>query len=82
MPLLTAEAFYFWRLSKAAGITISALQVKQAVVGYSRADKKQVIYMVSRLLCMKTAPKPDDAADAFNLDMHAKRDFAHIKKRG
>ena len=38
------------------------LQVKQAVVGYGRAEKRQV--MVKRILSLKTAPKPDDAADA------------------
>ncbi len=43
------------------------LQVKQAVAGYGRADKKQVMEMVKRLLCMKTVPKPDDAADALAL---------------
>ena len=40
------------------------LQVKQAVVGYGRADKKQVISMVTRILNLKEAPKPDDTADA------------------
>ncbi len=40
------------------------MQVKQSVVGYGRADKKQVIYMVQRMLSMKSPPKPDDAADA------------------
>ena len=40
------------------------LQVKQAVVGYGRAEKKQVIDMVQRILKLKSAPKPDDAADA------------------
>lgn len=40
------------------------LQVKQAVVGYGRAEKRQVIDMVKRILSLKTAPKPDDAADA------------------
>ena len=40
------------------------LQVKQAVVGYGRAEKKQVISMVTRLLALKEAPKPDDTADA------------------
>ena len=40
------------------------LQVKKAVVGYGHATKKQVIEMVKRLLEMKEAPKPDDAADA------------------
>ena len=40
------------------------LQVKQAVVGYGRAQKKQVIDMVRRLLALEVPPKPDDAADA------------------
>ncbi len=40
------------------------LQVKQGVVGYGRADKKQVQIMVKTLLNMKDIPRPDDAADA------------------
>ena len=40
------------------------LQVKQAVTGYGRADKKQVITMVTMLLGLATPPKPDDTADA------------------
>lgn len=40
------------------------LQVKQAVVGYGRADKKQVIAMVTTILKLKAPPKPDDTADA------------------
>ena len=40
------------------------LQVKQAVVGYGRADKKQVIDMVTRILGLPKPPKPDDTADA------------------
>lgn len=40
------------------------LQVKQAVVGYGRADKKQVITMVSVILGLRESPKPDDTADA------------------
>ncbi|MBE6563785.1 MAG: crossover junction endodeoxyribonuclease RuvC [Ruminococcaceae bacterium] len=40
------------------------LQVKQAVVGYGRAEKKQVISMVTSLLNLKEPPKPDDTADA------------------
>ncbi len=40
------------------------LQVKQAVVGYGKADKRQVQYMVQKLLHLKDTPKPDDAADA------------------
>ena len=40
------------------------LQVKQSVVGYGRAEKKQVITMVTMLLGLKEPPKPDDTADA------------------
>ncbi len=40
------------------------LQVKQAVVGYGRADKAQIQYMVKTMLGLKEIPKPDDAADA------------------
>lgn len=39
-------------------------QVKQAVVGYGKADKRQVMEMVKSLLHLKTLPRPDDAADA------------------
>ena len=40
------------------------LQVKQAVVGYGRAEKKQMMEMVRRLLGLPAVPRPDDAADA------------------
>ncbi len=40
------------------------LQVKQAVVGYGRAEKRQVISMVTMLLGLASPPKPDDTADA------------------
>ena len=40
------------------------LQVKEAVVGYGRADKNQVQQMVKLLLGLKSVPKPDDTADA------------------
>lgn len=39
-------------------------QVKQAVVGYGKAEKRQVIAMVTSLLKLKKPPKPDDTADA------------------
>ena len=40
------------------------LQIKQAVVGYGRADKNQVQQMVKMFLKLKEVPKPDDTADA------------------
>lgn len=39
------------------------LQIKQAVVGYGRAEKRQVQEMVKLLLNLREIPKPDDAAD-------------------
>ena len=42
-------------------------QVKQAVVGYGNAEKRQVISMVTPLLSLKAPPKPDDTADALAL---------------
>lgn len=40
------------------------LQIKQALVGYGRADKKQVQAMIKTILNLKAVPKPDDTADA------------------
>ncbi len=43
------------------------LQVKQAVVGYGRADKGQVQQMTKAILNLEKVPKPDDTADALAL---------------
>ncbi len=40
------------------------LQVKQSVVGYGKAEKKQVIAMVTSIMRLPSPPKPDDTADA------------------
>ena len=40
------------------------LQIKQALTGVGRAEKKQVQYMVKAILGLASIPKPDDAADA------------------
>ena len=40
------------------------LQIKQAITGYGKADKKQMQRMVQVLLKLDSIPKPDDAADA------------------
>lgn len=59
------------------------LQVKQAVVGYGRAEKNQVIDMVKRMLGMKNAPKPDDAADALAIAIcHARSATSLLSKNG
>ena len=67
-----------------AGLKIyeyTPLQVKQAVVGYGRADKKQVMDMVKRLCNLSEAPKPDDAADAVALALcHARSSTSLLYK--
>ena len=53
-----------------AGVPVyeyTPMQVKQAVAGYGKADKRQVMAMTARLLKMKEIPRPDDAADALAL---------------
>ncbi len=53
--------------AKQSGLEIyeyTPLQIKQAVVGYGRAEKQQVQEMVKILLNLSERPKPDDAADA------------------
>ena len=58
-------------------------QVKQAVVGYGKAEKKQVIDMVTRLLRLPSPPKPDDAADAVALALcHARSTTSLLYKGG
>ena len=42
-------------------------QVKLAVTGYGKAEKRQVMEMTKRLLKLKSVPRPDDAADALAL---------------
>lgn len=42
----------------------SPLSIKSAVVGYGRADKQQVQFMIKHLLNLREAPEPPDAADA------------------
>ena len=55
------------------------LQVKQSVVGYGRAEKKQVIAMVTALLSLKEPPKPDDTADALAIAVcHAHTGISRI----
>lgn len=64
------------------------LQVKQAVVGYGRADKKQVITMTNMLLNLKKPPKLDDTSDALAIAIchghttgSVLRDFYNEKKK-
>lgn len=52
---------------KQAGLSIyeyTPQQIKQALTGYGRAEKKQIQEMVKVVLKLKGVPKPDDCADA------------------
>ena len=53
--------------NKVKVVEFTPLQVKIAVTGYGRADKKQVQVMISKLLKLDGIPKPDDAADALSI---------------
>jgi len=57
-------------------------EVKQAVVGYGKAEKAQVQYMVQRLLSLKEIPKPDDAADALAIAVCALHESASLQRKG
>ncbi len=68
-----------------AGVKVyeyTPLQVKQAVVGYGRAEKKQVMEMVKRICCLTAVPKPDDAADAVALAICHARSSTSILYEG
>lgn len=55
------------RICKTPIFEYTPLQVKCAIVGYGRAEKKQVQKMVAQCLNLKSIPRPDDAADALAL---------------
>lgn len=57
-------------------------QVKQAVVGYGKAEKRQVMDMTRRLLNLSAIPKPDDAADAVAIALcHARSRTSRLYRR-
>ncbi len=43
------------------------MQIKQALTGYGKADKKQIQSVVASILRLQSIPKPDDAADALGI---------------
>lgn len=59
------------------------MQVKQAVVGYGKATKLQVMDMTKRLLHLQNTPRPDDAADALALALcHARSATSMLSRLG
>ena len=57
------------------------MQIKQAVVGYGLAEKKQVMDMTRRLLKLREVPKPDDAADALAIALCHARSATSLLRR-
>ena len=79
-PFLAKNARMALHIGQARGVAVLAavqaklevasytpLQMKQAIVGYGRAEKEQVQEMVKRLLGLDEIPRPDDAADALGV---------------
>ena len=57
------------------------MQVKQAVVGYGKAEKHQVMDMTRRLLRLDRMPRPDDAADAIAIALcHARSSTSQLAR--
>lgn len=71
------------RLAGVAIYEYTPLQVKQAVTGYGKAEKKQVMDMVKRLCNLPAPPRPDDAADAVALALcHARSSTSLLNQGG
>jgi crossover junction endodeoxyribonuclease RuvC len=71
-------------IAEKSGIPIyeyTPMQVKQAVVGYGLAEKKQVMDMTRRLLKLNAVPKPDDAADALAMAICHARSATSLLRR-
>ena len=67
-----------------AGLPIyeyTPMQVKQAVTGYGKAEKHQVMDMTRRLLRLDRMPRPDDAADAIAIALcHARSSTSQLAR--
>ncbi|RIH99834.1 crossover junction endodeoxyribonuclease RuvC [candidate division NPL-UPA2 bacterium Unc8] len=79
-PFLAKNAKMALQMGKVLGVVIvagvnagleitgySPLEMKQAIVGYGRAEKKQVQEMVKVILHLNEIPRLDDAADALGI---------------
>jgi len=61
----------------------SPSEVKLAVTGYGKAEKRQVMDMTKRLLGLNAVPKPDDAADAVAIALcHARSYTSRLRRPG
>ncbi len=66
IPVAEARGVIVLTSQKYCGRTFeyTPIQIKQALTGNGRADKKQMQFMVKSVLGLSSIPKPDDAADA------------------
>ena len=62
-------------------VEITPNEVKLSVTGYGKADKSQVIYMVTKLLNLDEPPTPDDTADALAVALAAAYSAASFPRR-
>lgn len=72
------DGAYFFAPQKRCGVPLYEYtpgQVKMAVTGYGKAEKRQVMDMTKRLLKLTKVPRPDDAADALALALCHARSF-------
>lgn len=69
-------------LAGAKVMEYTPLQVKMALTGYGKADKRQVGEMVKMMLGLKKVPKPDDTADALAVAVCCASNYAYdaVKK--
>lgn len=69
-------------LEKVPVVEYTPLQVKQAISGYGKAEKKQIQQMVKVFLNLREVPKPDDAADALAIAICAanSRNFSSLRE--
>ena len=70
------------RMAGAEIFEYTPMQVKQAVTGYGKAEKKQVMDMVKRLCSLPAPPRPDDAADAVALALCHARSATSLLNQG
>lgn len=70
------------RLKELPVFEYTPLQVKQAVVGYGRAEKQQVQFMVKAILNLVETPKPDDAADALAIAICHGHSYHSVLRQG
>jgi len=83
MPVSQAKGVILFTAAKkkVSIYEFTPLQIKTAVTGYGRADKKQIKEMIKILLNLKEIPRSDDAADALGAAICYSRIFNYPQKK-